>query len=151
MHQEMLFKIDIHLQEIRELEKTFHENFFPNIVRVCQTVLKKSMPYFFAKYGEEEMSKILQNVIESLTIKVPIEIKISDCLYKNLSTNFQTLFASYSETINVINVPEFSDGMCEINWDGGSAKWNLDARYEEINSKLQQYLNTYTNQGEHHG
>lgn len=146
-----LEKIGLYLHDIRESEKLFVENFFPNIVKVCHAVLQKTMPYFFKKHGKEEMTKILHDVVKTLTIKVPIQIKVSNQLYENLSTDTQTLFNSYPETINIIKVSDFSDETCEIDWEGGSAKWNLNERYQEIDSKLQEYLNTNENQGEHHG
>lgn len=151
MTQEMLSKIDNHLAEIKASENLFIDNFFPNIIRVCHAVLEKAMPHFFKKYGKEEMAKIIHEIIISLTVKVPIQVKISKYLHENLPENIQKFFSSYSETIDISGVSEFSDGMCEINWDGGGAKWNLDARYEEINNKLQQYLNTCATKGEHHG
>lgn len=151
MTQETLLQLDAHLKEIKELEREFSENFFSNILRVCCAVLQKSMPCFFQKNGKEEMEKLLHGVIGSFIVKVPIQIKVSEQLYANATESFQALCASYSETIDIIKTSEFSNGACEIQWEGGSAKWNLDSRYKEINSKLQDYLKTYIEQGEHYG
>ncbi len=151
MVQETLLQIDSCLKEITRLEKAFSENFFPNILKICCAVLQKSMPCFFQMHGKEEMEKLLYEIIKSLIIKVPVQIKVSEQLYENVIKSLQNLCTSYPETINVTKTSEFSNGACEIKWEGGGAKWNLDSRYQEIDSKLQEYLNTYTKQGEHHG
>lgn len=151
MTQEILAQLDSSLKEITALEKSFSEHFFPNILKVCSMVLQKTMPYFFQKQGEEEMKNILHEVIESLIVKVPIQVKVSEQLYENIVENLRSLRSSYPETIDVIKIPEFSKNACEINWEGGSAKWNLDSRYEEIHSKLQKHLKVNAEEGENHG
>lgn len=151
MVQEVLTKIDLQLQKIQESEKSFSKNFFPNIVKICSSVLQKTMPYFFKKHGKEEMFNLLHDIVGSLAVKSPIKVKVSNNLYNNLSSNIKSVFASYPETIDITGIAEFSDEMCEINWEGGSAEWNLSSRYQEIDSKLQEYLDTYVNEGEHHG
>jgi flagellar biosynthesis/type III secretory pathway protein FliH len=149
--QEILSKVDLSLKEITELEKAFLENFFPSIVRVCFIVLQKSMPVFFKKHGKKEMESLLKDVIKSLIVRVPIQVKISEYLYEDVLERLQNLCSAYPETIDIIKVPEFTDSACEIEWEGGGAKWNLDTRYQEIESKLQEYLKTDATQGECHG
>ncbi len=149
--QEILSKVDLSLKEITELEKSFLENFFPSIVRVCFIVLQKSMPVFFKKQGKKEMESLLKDVIKSLIVRVPIQVKVSECLYEDVLERLQNLCSAYPETIDIIKVPEFTDSACEIEWEGGGAKWNLDTRYQEIESKLQEYLKTDATQGECHG
>lgn len=151
MTQKILSELDFHLKEITELEKAFSENFFPNILKICCAVLQKSMPFFFQTHGKEEMEKLLHEVIKSLIIKVPIQIKVSEQSYENVVESLQSLIASYPETIDIIKILGVSSGACEVKWEGGSAKWNIESRYQEIDSKLQTYLNSYTKQGEHHG
>jgi len=149
--QEVLMQIDSSLKEITELERSFSEHFFPNILKVCSMVLQKTMPCFFQTQGKKEMKNILHEVIESLIVKIPIQVKVSEQLYENTVESLQDLRSSYPETIDITKVPEFSKNACEIKWEGGSAKWNLDSRYEEIYSKLQKHLNANTEEGEHHG
>lgn len=148
--QETLLQIDLSLKDITELEKVFFENFFSNILRICLLVLHKSMPIFFQEHGKTEMENLLKGVINSLIDHVPIQVKISECIYEDVLEHFQNLCSVYPETINFVKTSEFTDSRCEVAWNGGGAMWNLDTRYQEIESRLQEYLNTYVTRGEHH-
>ena len=62
------------------------------------------------------------------------------------------LIEVYPFLFSLLTVPnELIDNTCEIEWNGGGAQWNLETRYQEVELKMQEYLNTYVEQGEHHG
>lgn len=138
--KEIIVQIDSSLREIVNSETAFFENFFPSITKTCLTVLNKLMPHFFVKHGKDEMENFLQEVVGSLIIQVPIQIKVSDQNYESILERLQELCATYPETIEIVASPNLADNACEIEWAGGGAKWNLETRYQEIELKLQEHL-----------
>lgn len=149
--QKALLEIESSLKEIIKIEKVFSANFFSSILRVCSAVLSKSMPFFFKKHGQKEMKKFLKEIVESLVIHMPIQVKVPEFIYEETLEHLKNLCSTYPETINLIKTNELIDNTCEIEWNGGGAQWNLETRYQEIELKMQEYLNTYVEQGEHHG
>ncbi len=141
--QEIVLRLDVSLKEIAALERTFIENFFPSIARTCLTILHKIMPYFLLTHGKEEMENLLKEIIGSLIVHVPVQVRISEHIYEYVLERLQSLCSAYPETLEIIKSPELSNSACEIEWAGGGAKWNLDTRYQEIESKLQEYLKKY--------
>jgi flagellar biosynthesis/type III secretory pathway protein FliH len=148
---EIIVELNASLKEISELEKVFFETFFPSVVRTCLTVLQKAMPHFFLHYGREEMENLLRDVIHSLIIRAPIQVKISEQIHEHIVVRLHDLCTDFPETIEIIKSPELNNNACEIEWAGGGAKWNLDTRYQEIESKLQDYLKMHAKQGDYHG
>lgn len=148
---EIIVQLNTSLKEIITLEKDFSATFFPSIIRTCLVVLQKVMPHFFHLHGKEEMEILLKDIINSLIINVPIQVKISEHIHEHVLKRLHSLCATFPETIEIIKSPELSNNACEVEWAGGGAKWSLDARYQEIESKLQDYLKSYVTQGEYHG
>lgn len=147
---EIIVKLNASLKEIVILEKNFSNTFFPCVIRTCLTILQKVMLHFFQIHGKEEMEILLRDIINSLIINVPIQVKISEHIHEHVE-RLHDLCATFSENIEIIKSPELSNNACEVEWAGGGAKWNLDARYQEIESKLQEYLQADVTQGEYHG
>jgi flagellar biosynthesis/type III secretory pathway protein FliH len=138
--KEIIVQINQSLKEIIALETTFLENFFPSVLRICFTVLHKAMPHFFASNGKHEMEKILQEVIESLIIEVPIQIKVSELVHEFMVKHLHDICEIYPESIAIVKDANLSEGACQIEWVGGGAQWNLNDRYLKIEAKLQEYL-----------
>ncbi len=148
---EIIAQLNDSLKKIIVLENTFSDTFFPSILRTCLTVLQKAMPHFFLTHGKKEMETLLRDVINSLIIRVPIQVKISEHIHEHILERLHDLCSAFPETIEFIKSPELNDSACEIEWAGGGTKWNLEAHYQEIESKLQDYLKTNVTQGESHG
>lgn len=147
---DILMQLDASLKEIIILEKIFSDTFFPSVVRTCLTILQKVMPHFFQTHGKKEMEILLRDIINSLIINVPIQVKISEHMHEYVLERLHDLCAAFSESIEIIKSPELSNNACDVEWAGGGAKWNLDARYQEIESRLQDYLKANVTQGEYH-
>lgn len=143
--QEILLQISQHLQIIVNHEIEFHANFFENIIKICKTILDKSMPHFYAVKGKQEMESLLKDVIESMITSVPIQVKASSRLYSHLAERMGSLCSAYPETIEIIQKEELSDSACEVEWNGGSAKWDMEKRYRQIEEKLDFHLKAYVN------
>lgn len=143
--QEILLQISQHLQIIVNHEIEFHANFFENIIRICKTILDKSMPHFYEVKGKQEMENLLKDVIESMIVSVPIQVKVSNRLYSHLAERMGSLCSAYPETIEIIQKEDLSDSACAVEWTGGSAKWDMEKRYKQIEEKLDFYLKDYVN------
>lgn len=138
--KEILSQINQKIQTFIDYEKQFHEHFFKNILRICKTVLHKTMPYFYKKNGAKEMEDILHTVIHSMITHTPIRIFISERIYQNLGECVGDLCSKYPETIEILKRSNISDGVCEIEWLGGGAKWNSQQSYKKIEEKINEYI-----------
>ncbi len=138
--KEVVSQINQSLKTIIELEQTFLDGFFPNILRICLMVLEKVMPHFFQTNGMDEMEKILKKVIESLIISEPIKVRVSELAHEIVVKRLQDTCAEYPETIEILKDPRIVEGACKVEWVGGGAKWSLNERIQEIEKKLQEYL-----------
>ena len=70
---------------------------------------------------------------------MPIQVKVPEFIYEETLEHLKNLCSTYPERINIIKADELIENACEIEWNGGGARWNLETRYQEVELKMQEY------------
>jgi flagellar biosynthesis/type III secretory pathway protein FliH len=124
-HQQNAF-IEIYkcVDAIIQQESIYDRKMESVVVNLVTTLMKKVLPYYFNKYGVDEIEHAIRYIISTLLDHQDIGIFVSPRTIEYISERIADIQGCFPNKITLHADDALKEWECRIDWKGGGARWS---------------------------
>lgn len=138
----MVTVLNTRLSEIREAQKEAYEFVTSSTVMLTRAIFRKLLPYMMTKYGDDEVSSFVDEVLKALKPTGQVTIVVNSALLKAVEARVHERLAHHEGhlklTVKADDSVERAD--CRVHWDDGGIEHIKAQLLKQVGEALDRVL-----------